>query len=334
MRKVLKATLGVVLGCVVVFIVLEGLASTALFWRTLLFHPRAPLAEKGHTRYDPELGWVNTPNVALKDYYGPGLDLTTNAQGFRGTSPVPVAVPPGMFRIICSGDSMTLGYGVRDDQTWCQALASLDPRLEAVNMGQGGYGVDQAYLWFRRDGARLDHQVHIFAFIVSDFNRMQSESFYDYQKPVLVVRNGSIVVTNTPVPKVGRSRPWLQQNLPSALEKLATFQVASRIVQPLGAQRGDLYAGRSLEDGSRRGATPPRVLVRRPRRRAAGAAVLADVGIVHTARRCEVRRRGRPLHRGGARVGCAGRVQPSCRRSHVRTQTVGFGPARASRGYR
>jgi hypothetical protein len=247
MRKVLKATFGVVLGCVVVFIVLEGLASTALFWRTLLFHPRAPLAEKGHTRYDPELGWVNTPNVALKDYYGPGLDLTTNAQGFRGTSPVPVAVPPGMFRIICSGDSMTLGYGVRDDQTWCQALASLDPRLEAVNMGQGGYGVDQAYLWFRRDGARLDHQVHIFAFIVSDFNRMQSESFYDYQKPVLVVRNGSIVVTNTPVPKVGRSRPWLQQNLPSALEKLATFQIASRIVQPLGAQRGDLYAGGNME---------------------------------------------------------------------------------------
>src|SRR5258708_26440283 len=102
-------------------------------------------------------------------------------------------------------------------------------------------------MWFRRDGARLDHQVHIFAFIVSDFNRMQSESFYDYQKPVLVVRNGSIVVTNTPIPKVGRSRPWLQQNLPSALEKLATFQVASRIVQPLGAQRGDLYAGGDME---------------------------------------------------------------------------------------
>src|SRR5262245_25280565 len=162
MRKLLKGALRLVLGTAVVFVVLEGLANTALFWYTLLVRPRAPLAEKGHTRYDPDLGWTNIPNVSLKDYYGPGLDLTTNAQGFRGTRPVDVAVPPGMLRIICSGDSMTLGYGVRDDQTWCQRLASLDPRIEAVNMGQGGYGVDQAYLWYRRDGAALEHQLHIF----------------------------------------------------------------------------------------------------------------------------------------------------------------------------
>ena len=247
MRKLLSGTLQLALGVVIVFVVLEGLASTALFWHTLIFHPVAPLAEKGHTRYDPDLGWSNIPNVSLKDYYGPGLDLTTNAQGFRGTRPVAPTVPPGMLRIICSGDSMTLGYGVSDDQTWCQTLASLDPRIEAVNMGQGGYGVDQAYLWFRRDGAALEHQVQIFAFIVSDFNRMQGESFYDYQKPMLLVQNGSLVVTNTPVPKVARYRPWLMQNLPSALDRLATFQIASRIVQPLAAHRGDLYAGGNME---------------------------------------------------------------------------------------
>jgi hypothetical protein len=247
MRTLLKGTLRLVLGVVVVFVVLEGLANTALFWYTLILHPRAPLAEKGHTRYDPDLGWSNIPNVSLKDYYGPGLDLTTNAQGFRGTRPVDVAVPPGMLRIICSGDSMTLGYGVRDDQTWCQTLASLDPRIEAVNMGQGGYGVDQAYLWFKRDGVALEHQVHIFAFIVSDFNRMQGDSFYDYKKPVLVAQNGSLLVTNTPVPKVARIRPWLMQNLPSALDRLATVQIASHLVQPLGAARGDLYAGGNME---------------------------------------------------------------------------------------
>ena len=247
MRKLLKGALQLAIGTAFVFVVLEGLSNTALFWYTLIRHPVAPLAEKGHTRYDPDLGWANIPNTSLKDYYGPGLDLTINPQGFRGTRPVEAQVPSGMLRIICSGDSMTLGYGVGDDQTWCQALAALDPRLEAVNMGQGGYGVDQAYLWYRRDGAALARQLHIFAFIISDFDRMQGTSFYDYGKPVLMVQNGSLVVTNTPVPRVARARPWLMQNLPSALERLGTFQIASRIVQPLAAHRADPYAGGNRE---------------------------------------------------------------------------------------
>ena len=28
-------------------------------------------------------------------------------------------------------------------------------------MGQGGYGIDQAYLWYKRDGTKLDHDVQI-----------------------------------------------------------------------------------------------------------------------------------------------------------------------------
>ena len=44
----------------------------------------------------------------------------------------------------------------------------LDPRFESVNMRQGGYGLDQAYLWYQRDGTRLAHDVHIFAFIFDD----------------------------------------------------------------------------------------------------------------------------------------------------------------------
>jgi hypothetical protein len=44
-------------------------------------------------------------------------------------------------------------------------------------MGQGGHGVDQAYLWYKRDGVKLKHDFLLFAFITLDFQRMQQRDF-------------------------------------------------------------------------------------------------------------------------------------------------------------
>jgi hypothetical protein len=67
-------------------------------------------------------------------------------------------------------------------------------------MGQGGYGADQAYLWYKRDGAVLDHHIQIFAIILPDLYRMQHSSFNGYGKPVLAVENDRLVTKNVPVP--------------------------------------------------------------------------------------------------------------------------------------
>jgi hypothetical protein len=133
--------------------------------------------------------------------YGPGKFLRTNAQGFRNDADFSRHVPPGKARIICSGDSFTLGYGVDNEHTWPALLAARSPNLETVNMGQGGYGADQAFLWYKRDGAALDHDIQIFAVIAPDFYRMQHSSFNGYGKPVLAVENDHVVATNVPVPR-------------------------------------------------------------------------------------------------------------------------------------
>ena len=39
---------------------------------------------------------------------------------------------------------------------------------ETINMGQVGYGVDQAFLWYRRDADDLDVDVQFLAFIPND----------------------------------------------------------------------------------------------------------------------------------------------------------------------
>ncbi len=183
----------------VLLLVLEGLASAYYTFRDAFSTP--PVAESLYTQYDPDLGWINLPNVYLPNMYGRGKYLKTNSQRFRDNTDFSKEVPLGKTRIICSGDSFTFGFGVDNDHTWPQLLASRNPNVETVNMGQGGYGADQAYLWYKRDGAVLDHDIQILAVISPDLYRMQHSSFNGYGKPMLKLENDRLITTNVPVPR-------------------------------------------------------------------------------------------------------------------------------------
>lgn len=250
-RGGLLANFGLAVLAVVLFLALvEGLASAVLFARSLLAEglARPSVAERTHTRYDAELGWVNIPNVSVPDLYGPGASLHTNAQGFRGNRDTPEAVPEGVFRIICSGDSFTLGFGVADDQTWCHLLALAGRRVETVNMGQGGYGIDQAWLWYRRDGAHLEHQLQVFAFVYPDITRMTQLEFLRYAKPRVRYRGGAFQIENTPVPQAGVLHGWLRRNR-DTFGSLRLFQLMGPLVgRPLPKPDYERFAPYSQEE--------------------------------------------------------------------------------------
>jgi len=197
----------------VFFFLLEGAASTALVARAVWQRQEdVNITEERHTRFDAELGWVSIPNTSLPDFYGPGKHLTTNDRGFRGSARIDSRIPEGRERLICSGDSFTLGHGVGDADTWCAQLAALEPSLETVNMGQGGYGIDQAFLWYAAEASDLDRSAHVFAFIGDDFFRMQRDHFLGFSKPVLSLVGGVLHVENTPVSSRNAVTRWLVQN--------------------------------------------------------------------------------------------------------------------------
>lgn len=231
--------LGNVLVIIIILVVVEGLASWVFAIRQLAGPGR--VAERLHTVHDPEVGWLSEPNVRRPDMYGPGKALTTNSRGFRGTLEYTPNVPAGKIRVVCSGDSFTLGYGVADDQTWCHLLKRADPRLETVNLGQGGYGFDQAYLWYRREAPRLQHQLHVFAFITDDFRRMTSNSFMGYPKPLYAVRDGELVLTNVPVPEGRTPSHWFTINA-KALQSLRIVNVGGSLVDRLRPARANAAA--------------------------------------------------------------------------------------------
>jgi len=195
----------------VVFVFIEGIASTVLSVYLILFRPQPGPTEHVHTEYDELLGWINIPDFYDPNLYGEGIYLQTNSQRFRNKTDFTVAIPEGKDRVICSGDSYTLAWGVTNEQAWCAVLGQLQPDLETVNMGQGGYGVDQAYLWYMRDGAVLDHDLHILALITPDIHRMKSDRFIGFGKPILRPDGDRIEVENVPVPRPGFRFRWLDR---------------------------------------------------------------------------------------------------------------------------
>lgn len=183
----------------VLLLMFEGAASTYYAFRNAFDAP--PVAESLYTEYDRDLGWVSLPNIYRPNMYGSGKFLKTNSQRFRNDVDFTKRVPPGKTRLICSGDSFTFGFGVDNEHTWPQLLAAQASNIETVNMGQGGYGASQAYLWYKRDGVALDYDIQILALIYPDLYRMQHSSFNGYGKPVLSVENDGLVVSNVPVPR-------------------------------------------------------------------------------------------------------------------------------------
>jgi hypothetical protein len=62
---------------VLIFLIVEGLSSSIFVARKIMTNK--PLAERLHTQYDKDLGWINIPNIHIEDMYGPGVYLKTNS---------------------------------------------------------------------------------------------------------------------------------------------------------------------------------------------------------------------------------------------------------------
>ena len=212
---------------IVLLLVVEGGSSLLLFFYELPQTSGLKMAERLHTRYDSDLGWVNIPGKNVPDMYGAGKNVRINSQGFRNNTDIAATIPQGKVRMICSGDSFTFGYGVDNDEAWCSLLGRRNG-IETVNMGQGGYGPDQAYLWYLKDGKRLQHNIQIFAVVAPDLVRMLDNNLLGYGKPVFAIENDRLVTKNVPVPRAPYLFSWFTRNNAS-IKQLRVLQLYNTI---------------------------------------------------------------------------------------------------------
>jgi len=117
---------------------------------------------------DPLLGWTIGPNRE-----GNGGMYKSSAEGLRSMSRGEnLHSREAGHRIALFGDSFTFGLDVPFEQSWGHYLElNSDATTQVVNFGVDGYGVDQAYLRFKREAARWSPSVSVLAFIQDDLYR-------------------------------------------------------------------------------------------------------------------------------------------------------------------
>ena len=139
--------------------------------------------------YDPELGW----------------DFEVASDRVRGGGKIGPK-SRGAVRLIALGDSFTWGTEVEDNETYPFYLAKTLPeahrkQAEVLNMGVGGYGIDQALLKYLRHGKPLRPDLVILGIFPHDYDRSRL-TFFTYSKPLFRFddASGTYTLGNVPVP--------------------------------------------------------------------------------------------------------------------------------------
>jgi lysophospholipase L1-like esterase len=125
-------------------------------------------------RKDPFVGFRNKPNV--REYLHGFIRVETNSLGFRGPE-ISTVKPPGTFRIVGLGDSVTWGVGVQEPDTFLAVLAQKLQRksgpntaanFEAINTAVIGYSTYQELVTLERYGLPLCPDLVIVGFVFND----------------------------------------------------------------------------------------------------------------------------------------------------------------------
>jgi hypothetical protein len=201
-KKIVFAFAGSILGLCVVEGFATGAAISLELWTQWSERPKVVnLREESHCQYDEELGWINKPDTTIADFYGPGLNISINHNGLRGVQDFD---PDSQhYKIICLGDSFTLGYGVGDQQTIPYHLQQqFDGRNSSGQYGQGGYSIGQSWLWLKRAGPDLKPDlVCAFSFLkISTASVDDSYCQWIFHTTDLMLLKVAWKISNVPVP--------------------------------------------------------------------------------------------------------------------------------------
>jgi len=164
-----------------------------------------------YQKHDPELGWINAPG-------GSYVGCTQNGQGVRSKHTYSREPPTGSVRIAAFGDSFVHGDEVGDDEVWSSVAESSRPGLEVMNFGVSGYGVDQAYLRYMRDGRSFSPHIVVIGFFPDDLYRdvsvfrpfLAPGTGHQMTKPRFMLRDGQLVLFPNPLPRVEDYRRLLE----------------------------------------------------------------------------------------------------------------------------
>jgi hypothetical protein len=150
-------------------------------------------------RFDSKLGWSIKPN-------GNNGNYRANSLGIRGDREYGKAIPEGVTRVVCCGDSYTFCAEVKNGETW-EEYAEAQGALEFLNIGVAGAGLTQAYLRYGELGSRFDADYVFIGFMTNNIQRtinvfrpfLFQETGVVSTKPYAALEDGELVLKPNPL---------------------------------------------------------------------------------------------------------------------------------------
>ena len=189
-----KRNIGLLIAAVMVaFLLCEG------FIR--LFVPdyvaSAGIEQNYFCEFDDEIGWRPIPNrVGLHQRKDFSVSVRLNQFGLRGPHSMQRGRSSSNKRILILGDSYVWGYGVGQSEVFSNPAVH-QSKAELINFGVSGYGTDQEYLFYLREGVRFEVDEVVLA--VTPYNDLEnnlSSKQYHKVKPYYTLAGSDLVLHN------------------------------------------------------------------------------------------------------------------------------------------
>ena len=117
---------------------------------------------------DPLIGHNHRPN---RQAFLMGVQFDTNSKGLRDRE-FSYEKPPGRLRIMMLGDSFTVGWGAKFDETFPKRIermyADRGIQAEAINTGVGNYNTIQEVEYYLREGYKYNPDIVVLNFTFND----------------------------------------------------------------------------------------------------------------------------------------------------------------------
>lgn len=163
-----------------------------------------------YLEHNSKLGWSIRANGKKGPY-------RANAVGIRGDAEYSLTVPEHTVRIASFGDSFTHGDDVANAKTWQSVLESIERKLEVMNFGVSGYGLDQSFLRYLEQGVMYRPDIVLIGFLPESIFRQVNNfrPFYSKQtgiplgKPRFALRDNELLLVPNPLSTLADYRSLL-----------------------------------------------------------------------------------------------------------------------------
>ncbi|MBN1357017.1 SGNH/GDSL hydrolase family protein [bacterium] len=178
MKQIIARPAISILSMAVVLVVLE--LGTRLFFFQPLGLEGIPFMFRSSSV--PDVVYEFVPQSSCEYRYGPPgpfrpplvVPVRINGYGLRGAE-ITVEKRVDTVRIVAIGDSYTMGIGVREEDTYIEALgrdlrrtAPAGTNVETINAGVPGYNMVQEISWFQHRGVALNPDILIWGININD----------------------------------------------------------------------------------------------------------------------------------------------------------------------